>query len=300
MGWDSRAWDSGDVRVGLFGSTSWSILTREQQVIAGLLGFSMETWGPTAEGHSNGRGQPTWPAWTAAATLEGLCHTAAPPAHGGPAYAAAHASMPPPYGKRQHAIVTANPHGGGMEGHENEQPADYATHTQTAPYGNVAVGVMHPGHPMHAAPAIHAFTYPAGFDPSMHSLDGGAMQMQQPLRHMPCQQASLTSSFPYLPKMIPLGNEQPGVAAEPKAEARPPSPRRPPHPLTPCAPLTPSPLTPHPLTPHPLTPSPPHPLSPSPPLPLTPSLPPPWAAPPLLHAGPTLHHLPRLASLPGR
>ena len=35
MGWDSRAWDSGDVRVGLFGSTGWNLLTREQQVIAG-------------------------------------------------------------------------------------------------------------------------------------------------------------------------------------------------------------------------------------------------------------------------
>ena len=65
MGWDSRAWDSGDVRVGLFGSTGWNLLTREQQVIAGLLGFSMETWGPSAQAK---RGQPIWPAWTAAAT----------------------------------------------------------------------------------------------------------------------------------------------------------------------------------------------------------------------------------------
>ena len=43
LGWDARAWDSGDVRVGLFGSTAWGALSREQQVIAGLLGFERET-----------------------------------------------------------------------------------------------------------------------------------------------------------------------------------------------------------------------------------------------------------------
>jgi hypothetical protein len=139
--------------------------------------------------------------------------------YGGFVYVFVYAFMSSPYGKRQRAIVTANPHGGGMDGYENEQPAHYAAHAQSAPYGNVAVGVMHPGHPMHAGPAIHAFTYPAGYEPSF---DGGAMQMQQPLRHMPCLQTSLTSSFgPYLPKMIPLGKQQVDVAAEPKAEAPP-------------------------------------------------------------------------------
>lgn len=228
MGWDSRAWDSGDVRVGLFGSTGWNLLTREQQVIAGLLGFSKETWGPSAQGNTNGRGGPIWPAWTAAATLEALCQTAARTPeydYGGPVCPPAEDPMPPPYGKRQRTFVTANPHGGGMEGYENDPqppPVNYAAHAQSTPgpYGNMAVGVMHPGHPMHAGPAMHAFTYPAGYEPSYDA--GGAMQMQQPLRHMPCLQTSLTSTYgPYLPKLIPLSNDQPDVATEPKAEAPP-------------------------------------------------------------------------------
>ena len=69
MGWDARSWDSGDVRVGLFGSTAWKDLSREQQVIGGLLGFCARSWGPEAgAGRDGAPNHRTWPAWTAAAT----------------------------------------------------------------------------------------------------------------------------------------------------------------------------------------------------------------------------------------
>ena len=138
MGWDSRAWEGGDVRAGLFGSTDWSSMSREQQVIAGLLGFSSEAWGDNQKSIH----RQTWPAWNAAAaaslapaalspvlteaaaadsrseaaaTLEALCHmTAAPSTHATrPDYAPAHTPMPPPHnvpsytGKRQRASTGA-------------------------------------------------------------------------------------------------------------------------------------------------------------------------------------------------